>query len=68
MGLDVSKPKISDGYLDVWQILAMGFDVYMSRNSVGDRTFGRVQQRVLMSPSRRILLETGHLADFNFGS
>ena len=68
MGLDVSKPRISDGDLDVCKISTMGLDVYKSGNSVGDRTSGRVQPRVLMSPSRGTLLETGHLADFNYVS
>ena len=68
MGLDVSKPRISDRDLDIGQISTMGLDVYMSRNSVGDRTSGIVQPMVLTSPSRGILLETGHLADSNHGS
>ena len=67
-GLDVSQPRISDGYLDVGQISTMGLDVYKSRNSVGDRTSGRVKPRDLMSLRRGFLLETGHLADFNHGS
>ena len=68
MGLDIYKPRISDGDLDVWKISTIGLDVYKSRNSVRDRTSGRFQPRVLMSPSRGILLETGHLKDFNSGS
>ena len=68
MGLDVSKPRISDGDLDFGQISTMGLDVYKSRNSVGDRTSGRVQPRVFMSPSRGILLDTGQMADFSYVS
>ena len=68
MGLDLSKSRISEGDLDVGQISTMGLDVYKSRNSVGYRTSARFQPRFLMSPSRGILLETGHLADFNHGS
>ena len=68
MGIDVSKLINSVGALDIRQILPMGLDVYKSRNSVRDRTSGRVQPRILMSPIREILLETGHLTDFNYGS
>ena len=42
---------------DIWQISTMGLHVCKSRNSVGDRTSGRFQPWVLISPSRGILLE-----------
>ena len=53
---------------DIWHSSTNGLDVSKSWNSVGDRTSGRFQLWVVMSPSRWILLETGHMTDFKHGS